>query len=298
MAATLLSGCTDFDAGEGNIVVRGIDLSAPVVNSGSLLLVANVTLDSVSAASGDLVLSAKAYDSATGLVVQDVHRDVASIGKDKTSNVELGLDLPRADGYRIHVEVRRDGQLIQVAQITASNLGALQPNTHDTGLRVAGMDFEVLSTAGNRTDVLVTAYLVNEGTQDSRPLSLQLKARETSTGLLAAQTWIAVNPIGREETAAYNSTVALPEGFNYEVEAILWDGRIIVERGSGFVQFAPRTVVPPGTDIIVSTPDLDAFLRDRAQGDSGSAAKTPGPGLLVVAAALALAAVVARRSKP
>jgi hypothetical protein len=297
--APLLSGCTDFSSeGDNVLIVRGIDLSAPEVGSGHLVLAVNLTLDNLESSSGPLKLVAKAYDGSTGLLVQTATTEVPSIAKDRTKNVELRLELPRAAAYRLEVEVYQDERLVQVASVQAGNLDHLEPNTHDTGLRVAQLDFEVVSTAGNRTGVRTSVYLTNEGKSDSRPLSLQLKAREVSTSLLADEVWASVGSIGRDETQVYNGSLSLPDGFNYEVEAVLWDGQVIVERGSGFVQFAPRTTVTPGQGIVVSTPDLGAFDRGDAYGagDGGSENASPGPGLFVILGVLALAAVVARRS--
>jgi MYXO-CTERM domain-containing protein len=80
----------------------------------------------------------------------------------------------------------------------------------------------------------------------------------------------------------------LPQGHNYGVEALLWDGNVVVERGRGTVQFAPTTTVEEGEEVVVSEINLDAF---RSPGDAEDAEShsEPTPGLGAGAAALALA---------
>lgn len=297
----LLAGCTDFDAGRQNyLFVQGIDVSAPEVGTGRLVLLVNVTVDNSEAESGDLRVLTKAFDQDTGLLVKSVWTDVEPFGKEETRIVSVELDLPRANGYRLEVDLYQDDEIYRNARLDVGNLANLEPNLHDSGLRVSTIDFEVLSTAGNRTSVRATAYLTNEGTGASRPLSLQLKAREVSTDLLVAQVWAQVGSIGRDATRAFNATLSLPDGYNYDVEAVLWDGEIVVERGVGNVQFAPITTVNPGQSIVVTRPNLDEFaggdgFGGDGDGDSSGEEATPGPAFVAVLAVLVLAAFVLRR---
>src|SRR5687768_13875115 len=181
----LLPGCTDFEADAANYLhIQAIDVSAPEVGSGRLTLAVNVTLDNTGGRSGDVELDVKAYDGATGLLVKTGHAEVGTIKADKTRTVEVLLELPRVDSYRLQVELIQDGRLLREAHATASRLGALEPTMFDTGLRISTMDFLVESTEGPRATIRTSIYLTNEGAQDSRPLSLQIKAREMGSGLL------------------------------------------------------------------------------------------------------------------
>ena len=296
LLSPLLAGCTDFDADRQNyLFVQGIDVSAPEVGSGRLVLLVNTTIDNSEARSGELRLLTKAFDRDTGLLVASVTTPAPPLGKEETRIVSTRLDLPRAAGYRLEVDLYQDDRMIRQGNLEVGNLANLEPNLYDSGLRINTIDFEVLDTAGNRTSVRATAYLTNEGTGASRPLSLQLKAREVGTGLLVAQVWAQVGAIGLDATRAFNATLALPDGYNYDVEAVLWDGEIIVERGVGQVQFAPTTVVNPGQQVIVTRPDLDDFAGGGADGESSGDEATPGLGFFAVLAVLLLAAIALRR---
>ncbi|HJQ93343.1 MAG TPA: hypothetical protein VJ874_03545 [Candidatus Thermoplasmatota archaeon] len=292
----LLAGCTDFDEGQENYVfVQGIDVSAPEVGSGRIVLLINATIDNSLARSGDLRLLTKAFDQSTGLLVDQVATTVPPLGKEETRIVSTRLDLARAPGFRLQVDLYQEEKVIRGATLDVSNLDRLEPNLYDTGLRIAAMDFEVLGTAGNRTTVRSTVYLTNEGREGSRPLSLQLKAREVSTSLLAAQVWAQVGSVAMDATRAYNATLTLPDGYNYAVEAVLWDNDIIVERGVGHVQFAPTAILDPGQKVVVTRPNLDDFAGGQGVSDDEDSASTPGPGLVLVLAALAVAAAALRR---
>lgn len=294
LVAPLLAGCTDFDADRQNyLFVQGIDVSAPEVGSGRLVLLVNTTIDNSEARSGDLRILVKAFDHDTGLLVASVETPAPPLGKEETRTVSTRLDLPRANGYRLEVELYQDERLLRGGTLEVSNLQNLEPNLYDSGLRIAAMDFEVLGTQGNKTMLRATAYLTNEGTGTSRPLSLQLKAREVATDLLVAQVWAQVGAVRLDATRAFNATLVLPAGYNYDVEAVLWDGDIIVERGVGHVQFAPTTVVNPGQQVVVNRPNLDDFVS--GDGDKGDDAATPGLAPALVLAALVAIALVLRR---
>jgi MYXO-CTERM domain-containing protein len=303
LLAPLLAGCTDFEdeAPQNYVFVQGIDVSAPEVGSGRIVLVVNTTVDNSMAPSGELHLLTKAYDQSTGLLVEQVETPVPPLDDEETRIVSTRLDLVRAPGYRLSVDLYQDDKVVRGSSLDVGNLDSLEPNLYDTGLRIAAMDFEILDSGGarNRSTVRATVYLTNEGREGSRPLSLQLKAREVSTGLLAAQVWAAVGSVSLEATRAYNATLSLPGGYNYAVEAVLWDGDIIVERGVGNVQFAPTTIVDPGQQVVVSRPNLSDFEGGAQAGseDSGDSNSTPAPGLFALLAVLALAAVLARRSQ-
>lgn len=295
LLASLLAGCTDFsDDGDSDLSVQGIDVAAPEVGAGRLGLAVHVALHNDGGRSGPVNVTVRAYDQSTGLLVQTAGLAAGRIAKHRTQDLVVPVTVPRAAGYRLVVDVDEDSELAQRASVEARNLAALEPNVHDTGLRIAASDFRVLSTSDDRAEVLASVALTNEGTSPSRALQLQVKAREDGTGLVVADEWTSVASVGLDATKLANVTLSLPQGYNYRVEAILWDGDVIVERGEGQVQFAPRTTVPKGQDVVVSTPDLTEFQYDRG-GQSSKSSKSPGPAIGLVAIGVVAVALVRRR---
>lgn len=306
-----LAGClNDFDdAGviENRLRIHAVDVSAPEVRSGSVTLLVNTTLTNRMGPAEDVLVAVRAFDSGTGLRLDVGEQEVARIGSETTMTVEVPMRLDRATGYRLVVAIFQQDLLIQEHTLRISNVDALEPNVFETGLRIAGMDFEVASLQreeNQTTQVQIDAatYLTNEGTGPSRPLELQLKAREVSTGLLADSHRTPVDAIAVEETVPVSVTLSVPDGYNYVVEAVLWDDQIIVGRGQGNVQLLPTFEKPADTDIVVEQPNVEDFVgggraEDSADGDFGDQA-TPGPGLIAVLAMLTLLVFITRRRNP
>lgn len=292
----LLAGCTDFGSDGADLAVEGIDVSAPEVGAGRFVLAILPTIDNDGGRSGELNVTVKAYDGATGLLVGTSDVPVGRIPKHQTRTLEARIELPRAAAYRLVVDIEEDGRLVHRAQIEARNLAALQPNIHETGLGIAASDFRLLSVANNRTRVQASIYLTNEGTEPSRPLTLQVRAREEQTSLVVDDQWTAVGSIRRDATRPVNLTLEMPAGRNYLIEVTLWDGDIIAERGTGRVQFGPVATAAPPTGVTLTTPQLSDLVFDRANGASSDKGnKAPGLGAGLAAVALLGVAVVVRR---
>jgi hypothetical protein len=318
LSLALLAGCTDFNAQppgpQNRIGIIGIDVSAPVVSAGSVTLAVATTLDNLEAPSGSLNLTVKAYDGGSSMLVRTGRSTVGALAKDKSKEVTISLELPRSVSYRIEVLVEQDGRQVQMGTVQVSNLAALEPTLYDTGLRVASIDVEVKDTKDGHVSLRCPVYLTNEGATASRPLRLQLKAREVSTGILADEQWQDVGPIGRDQTRIQTVLVSVPDKFNYALQAFLWDGDVIVEHGQGQVQLLPTYTKPADQQLVVSNPDISLFRnaaldRDAASGGGGagqsayyggerpvsSTTQTPGLGLPILAVALAGCALVLRR---
>lgn len=296
----VLSGClNEFDEEEPPNFLRisGIDVSAPVVKSGTITLAVNVTLDNLDAQSQDVRLVAKGYDQSTGLLVTAQSADVGQIPEDRTISVEVLLDVPRSSGYRIEVQVYEDDQLTIQGTVTASNIDALPPNVFDTGLRISMMDFIVRNVSGSRVEISAKVYVTNEGTTASQPLDIQIKAREISTSLLADEEWTQLPSVATEETVPTEVTLDVPDEYNYRIEAILWDGNIMVERGAQPVQLLPNLTKDPNEEIVVTNPNVDDFIRGPGGGGGSiDTARSPAAGVLLIAIAVFGATALAARS--
>lgn len=308
LLAILLAGCIRQDVRPNTVDIARIDVSAPVVTSGTAVLAVNVTLDNSGAESGDLRLVVRAYDTDTGLLVLTNETRPGKMGEDRTETFEVRMAVPRQSGYRLGVDLYEDDRLVRPDGVTVSNVGGLEPNLFETGIRIGSMDFLVKNVTG-RVDIEAKVYVTNEGRGDARPLRLQVKAREVSTGLLSDEAFTNVSGVPVEATRPFAVRLDVPQGYNYEVEAILWDGDFIVGRGRGTVQLLPTYVKPADTDIVVTRPNLADFAPGEAAyrgdgrgayaGDDGFASEAPAvPGFGAFAAVAALAGVaflVARR---
>lgn len=307
------SGCLrDFDEQrpENRVHLRGIDVAAPHVSSGSVLLEVNTTLDNRGADSDPISLVVKAFDQRTGFLQVTETTSNRTIAEDKTVSIPVTLDVPRRSGYRIEVQVHEDGRIVETGRVTVSNVAALEPTIHETSVAIPTMEFLVRNVSENRVRIESQIYLTNEGDDDSRPLRMQVKARDIETGLLADQAWRDVASIPPEETRIHEVDLEVPDEHNYAIEAVLWEGNLTVERGEDTVQLLPTTTKKADEDIVVSDPRIEDFLdedrgRDgdaadrgaRAPTESGDHAETPGVGVLAGLAVLAATAIALSRRR-
>lgn len=298
LTATLLGGCAGLRGHGGGLDIRSIDVSAPEVGAGHVTLAVNVTFEDAGKATADDTVRVKTYDTATGFLARTDERRL-SAGLPKGLPVEVRVELPRSGGYRMDVLVVHGDKVVATGAVELRDLSRLQPNLNDSGLRI-DLDFQLLRVSGNRTDLQTTAYLTNELRSASRQLTLQLKAREVRTGLVAGQAWVPVGSVAPDATRTANATMDVALGRDYDVEAVLWDGDVIVERGQGRV--ALGTLGPAagaGGAVHGSDSDADSLVigsPSYAAGKGGSNS-SPGVGLVAVVATLALVGVALRRRR-
>jgi len=312
-----LAGCTDFSEYEptNQIGLVRIDIAAPVVSTGSVTLTVLSTLDNLAAPSGQLNLTVRAFDLATNMLVATTRVEVGQLEKDRAKEVAATLVLPRTSGYRIEIAVGQDGRTVQEGTVTVNNVMALEPTVYDTGLRISEVDVQVLDAKDAQVRIKASTYLTNEGAQASRPLRLQIKARELSTGVLADEKWVDLAAVPPDATRIATTELVMPDEFNYELLAYIWDGDIIVERGHHKVQFLHTYTQDTTQKLVVTNADISLFKPGPGGGGDfaydgdgrgdyyGGAPSytgsptTPGPGFLAVLAVLAVTLILWRRYK-
>lgn len=311
LAPVLVAGCLNtFEEPQRPHFIRivGVDVQPTRVLAQSVVLNVSSTLDNRGgAASGQLRLEAKAYAEDTGFLIAQNASDVGTIAPDKTRSVPILLTVPRTGSVRIDVALYEDDLGRERASITARNLGALEPDLLDTGLRVSGVDFLVRgvdnSTGTRRATIQTDLSLTNEGASASEDLQVQVKAREVTTSLIADVQWLTTGTIRPGTTAVRSVNLTVPDGYNYEFEILTWRGDVVIARNAGDVQLAPTFVKPKDTEVVTSTPNVNDFVSPTyaTPGSYGvppyATAPTPKvPGFTPFALALAVAlALVGRR---
>ena len=273
-------GCLqDFE--ESQLTIAETDISPERVTSTDVLL--NVTTyveNRGDGESGDAKLILKAFDSASGLLVGVTTTSAGSIDKDKTLPVSQLISVEREGGYRIDVVLFEDDKRLRRQSLQISGIGDLTPNIHDIGIKVQEMDFLVENVTDSRVVIGVDLYLTNEGDSTSEDLSMLVKAREVDAGLLADKIWITTGSIKKETTIIRSCDIAVPDGYNYIVEALIWKNDTIVERGEGVVQLNPTRTIPKDEEIISDKIRVDDFMPESEARDyggvTGGMEKAPG----------------------
>ncbi len=273
-------GCLrDFE--ESRLTIAETDISPERITSTDVLL--NVTTyveNRGDGESGDAKLILKAFDSASGLLVGVTTTSAGSIDKDKTLPVSQLISVGREGGYRIDVVLFEDDRRLRRQSMQISGIGDLTPNIHDIGIKIQEMDFLVENVTDSRVVIGVDLYLTNEGDSTSEDLSMLVKAREVDAGLLADKIWITTGSIEKETTIIRSCEIAVPDGYNYIVEALIWKNDTIVERGEGVVQLNPKRTIPKDEEIVSDKIRVDDFMPEpeamEYEEGTGGMKKTPG----------------------
>jgi len=279
LVSLMTCGCLrDFE--ESRLQVTDIDISSERVTSTSVLL--NVTTyieNNGNGESGEAKLILKAFDSASGLLVGETTTPAGSINKDRTVSVSQLISVEREGGYRIDVVLFEDEKRLRQRSVQIYGIGDLTPNINDIGIRIQEMDFLVENVTGSRVAIGVDIYLTNEGDFTSEDLPMLIKAREVDAGLLADKVWTSTSNIEKEKTIINSCEIAVPDDYNYIVEALIWRNDTIVERGEGVVQLNPKRTIPKDEEIVSSDIRVEDFMPEPEEGgyvEIGAKKKTPG----------------------
>lgn len=310
LSALALTGCLrEFDDPHFVRIV-GVDLRPANVLSQDVVLNVTSTLDNRGGgASGQLLIEAKAYDEGSGFLLAENRTPVGTLPGDTTRAVSMTVRVPRAGNVRIDVTIFEDEQGKERSSVSTRNLGALEPEVLDTGLRVRDMDFlvqDVSVDGANRTRAQIQAdlYLTNEADAASEDLRIQVKAREITTSLVSDVQWIDTGSVPAGATLIRSTNLTVADGYNYAIEVLTWRGSVVVARNEDTVQLAPTFAKPKDQELVTTDPNVNDFLAGRGDGqqraptsfeDRGVSEPTvPGFGAAAALGAIALVVLVLR----
>lgn len=313
--AASLAGCLNtFEEPEHlqphYIRIVNLDVSPARVLSQEIALNVTTTLDNRGGADSDPVrLYAKAYSEDRGFLIAENATEVGIVRANTTRAVPLHLTVPREGSVRIDVALFEADLGKERASVSARNLGSVEPEILDTGLRVMDVDFlvgEVTNGTPPRVRIQTDLYITNEGTSTSEDLQVQVKAREVQTSLVADVQWVGTGAIEPQTTAIRTVNLTVPDDYNYVFEIVTWRDQTIVARSEGAVQLAPTFVKRNDTEIVTTDTNVNDFVKPTpvtmaptyeygAPHVGAPTPSVPGPALAVVVLALAAVALALRR---
>ena len=283
---------------EGTASVTGITVEPVNVTAGAVVLNVSTTVQHWSGPGiGAGLLRIEALDDETGLRVHEGMREFDRVGPGSTIVVPYELTLPRRGSYRVRASLAGGGVQTGAGEVTVRSLERLPPDDARTPIALADMDFLVRGVENGRVRIEAEVQLTNQGDGPNPDLVVEIKAREADARLLADRQWTTVGAIRPGATVTRNVTLSVPDQHNYEVEAVLWSGDVIVERGSRSVNLAPNTTVPGGTEFTVRRIDTGEFVTARETGGHVLVpvpTRTPGFGGPAVLLGLALVVLTRR----
>ena len=256
----------------------------------------------------------RAIGAESGLLVDETTVDVGDVDFEGEDTVNGTVTVEREGGYRIETVVFADGQRRQELTTRVAGVAALTPDYADT--RVGFTDGAVWPTiavsvveADDETATLSAAVSVtNRGDAVSDDVDLRLYLRQADSNVIAAEAAETVGTVRPGRTDTVTATVEVANGYNYYVDAALFDDDVLVDETRGVANLNPRETITANETVRDVQFSVEDFERDDAAGGDGadgaprdggdaSGDATPGFGPLVALVALVVAALTARRRR-
>ncbi|MYL15556.1 PGF-CTERM sorting domain-containing protein [Halorubrum terrestre] len=256
----------------------------------------------------------RAIGAESGLLVDETTVEVGDVDFEGERTVNGTVTVEREGGYRIETVVFADGQRRQEQTTRVAGVAALTPDYADT--QVGFTDGSVWPTvavsvveADNETATLSASVSVtNRGDEASEDVDLRLYLRQAESNVIAAEATETVGTVRPGRTDAVTATVEVPAGYNYYVDAALFDDDVLVDETQGVANLNPRETITANETVRDVAFSVEDFERDDAGGEGGdgsdraptdgaSDGSTPGFGPLVALVALVVAALTARRRR-
>ena len=297
LAVLLLAATAAGCLREGTAGVTGITVEPVNVTAGEVVLNVSTTVQHWSGPGiGAGVLRVEVIDDETGLRVHEGRQKFDPVRPGTTVVVPYELTLPRRGSYRVRASLAGAGLQGAGGEVTVRSLERLPPDTARTPVTITDMDFLVRAVTNGRAQIDAEVQLTNQGTGPNPNLTIEIKAREASARLLADRQWTTLSAVRPGASVTRNVTLSVPDQHNYEVEAVLWSGDVIVERGSRSVNLAPNATVTGDREFTVRRIDTGEFITARETSPMVPVpTRTPGFGVPASLAGFALALLGWRR---
>ncbi|TKX56143.1 PGF-CTERM sorting domain-containing protein [Halorubrum sp. SP3] len=253
----------------------------------------------------------RAIGAESGLLVDETTVEVGDVDFEGERTVNGTVTVEREGGYRIETVVFADGRRREQRTTRIAGVAALTPDYADT--QVGFTDGTVWPTvavsvveADNRTATLsVSVSVTNRGDEPSDDVGLRLYLRQAESNVIAAEATETVGTVRPGRTDTVTATVEVPSGYNYYVDAALFDDDVLVDETQGVANLNPRETITANRTVR----DVEFSVEDFEQGSDGAGAgddagapqdrgtsgdSTPGFGPLVALVAFVVAALTAR----
>ena len=295
--------------GPGKLVVRDLAISAGEVSGETAELRVRTRLAHAGPDARNVTVELRATDLESGLLVTTAQVPVEPIEGDREVAVNGTLRVAREGGYRIEAVVYHEGQRRASADRRVEGVGALRPPDADSpvefhefrGSDQPAIEYRIAGSTNRTATLAVTTYLTNTGDDPAGDLRLVLKARQAESGIVAASTTVEIGQIAAGRTATPTAELAVPDGYNYYLDAQLWADGVIVGTARSAANLDPTetlSVNETRREVELEVSDFEpGGGRDVARERTPAAATDGQPGFTAVLAVLALLAValLARR---
>jgi PGF-CTERM protein len=247
----------------------------------------------------------RATDAESGLVVAERTVAVGTVEADGWRAVNATLRVPREGGYDVEATVFRDGEPVDRVRRQVRGVEALTPGYARTSVGFTDQGtlpvvaVSVAEAGEDRTTLGVAVSLTNRGDGPSGELTLKLVARQAESNVVADRVETAVGAIRPGRTQDVETTVSVPTGYNYYLDLALFKDGVLVDSARDVANLDPSERIEADVErreVEFSVEDFEDDDPDRPRREGTvTPSSTPGLGPVAALAALAGAALVARR---
>ena len=268
------------DVRPGYASIDEVTITPGTVSSGTATLEVTSHLGHRGGRSENVTLHVRAVDLESGMVATTREVAVDPIEGDREVRVPVNVTVAREGGYRIEAVLYRDERRVGTRAVTVRGVGTLQTGGQVTFHRFGGDDggaalppiqYSVADAGENRTTLNVSAYLTNADDRPSGDMTLELVVRQAESNIVASRSTVEVGTVEPGETVTPGTTVTVPAGYNYYLDAILRDGGTIVDTARGAANLHPTERI----DADVTVRDVGLRVEDFEGTDQPE--RTPGP---------------------
>lgn len=311
----------------GTVDVAEVTVAAGDVTSAAATLAVDTHLEHRGGPVENVTVVYRATDAESGLVAASRSLEVGTLDDGAEHAVSGGVAVPREGGYVLETIVYENGSRIESAETTVNGVGTLTPAVADTGVEfhrfdefggpegagVPAISYTVESVDDGTATLEVSTYLTNGGGDRADDLRLEVAARQSDSNVVADTATVDVGAVDPGETVTPAVEIAVPESYDYYLDAVLWKGNTIVATdratanlGGGNLSVAPAEgdggleVGDFASEEPAGSEDPNRERESHDADDDGGADGTPGFGavgaLFAAIASLAAARVATNRT--
>jgi hypothetical protein len=293
----------------GRLDIREVTIAPGDISGGVATLSVTTYLEHRGGVSGNVTVRLRAVDLDSGLVETTREVDVGEVAGDREVRVPADVSVAREGGYRIEALLYRDGRQVGSAARVVRGVGTLQSGGrvafHRFRAGLPPIQYSVAAAGPNRTTLSVSAYLTNRGAAPSGNLTVELIVRQAESNVVAARSTVPIGGIPAGETSTPETTVTVPSGYNYHLDALVREGDVVVDTARSVANLDPTERVEANVtvrDVGLRVEDFERTDDERApqpRRTTRAEGGHPGFGLPAAATALAIAAIaaIARRRR-
>lgn len=304
VAGAAVSVYTEEPVSEGDVRVTETDVSLGNVTGETAELATVVRLTHRGGVTENVSVVVRAVRTDTGLLAVEERTDVGTLEGNGETAVDVPLVVEREGDYELKVAVYEGDRRVDSGSKRVSGVGSVEPEYATSNLRFHRFPFQPavefsVASAGDGVELRTVSYLTNEG-DTSETSRLVVKARQAGSGIVAAEESANVD-VAAGSTATPTVRLTVPDGYDYYLDATLWQGDSIVATHRSAANLDPNETVETNRTVRDTGLRVEEFETNRRefdddQGSNETAAPSEGqPGFGALVALVALAAVVIAR---